>query len=683
MPSTAIYRLEGLTTSVAIKAPCRVATTANVALSGEQTIDSLATVTGDRVLVKNQTDGTENGIWVVGTGAWTRARDFDGSFDAVQGTTVFVVNNSAYYRLTTASPAIGTSSLTWLYIGPEIFDPIHVTPQQYGAIGDGVTDDTAAILAAINGGAKTIEFGDNDYLVTGLSVYNKSRLTLRGRGRILMSGTPVNGTHVLTLIQCDNILVEGLTIHGNSETRGGVEGAQNISIYGCTNMTFRHVQSIYSASDGVYLNRAAGSTVINGITMSASSVVSSNIRFEQCLFDYAYRNGATVIACEGYSFPNCVFSNTGKSSAGTTAPSAGVDLEPNDTVQYFPKRGMFQNCRAIGNTGADLVINGRCYETTVDNWHSEGGGSYGIFSAGARTTIRNTLIKDTGAVGGSPRGSILIQSQTGSRASAIIESCEITGAIFGGITVNSYADVYIKNTVAKEGANFGLRYLAGSDPGDANKGFCDVDGLRVEKLFSSSPPTNSAYIMGGSYDGRLHLRKARLLRTGATGTPIEIGVNLATAPPTDVQEISDLNAVGAFATTTAAGFSIARILRNNRIDDVISNALNRVVGFIVGDGGAVTQITSRVTGVTLDKLCGSITLFSAAGTATWQTFTVTNSQVAATDNIRVVQKSGTDLNQIHVTAVAAGSFNISFATTGGTTTEQPVFSFAVIKATAT
>jgi len=46
----------------------------------------------------------------------------------------------------------------------------------------------------------------------------------------------------------------------------------------------------------------------------------------------------------------------------------------------------------------------------------------------------------------------------------------------------------------------------------------------------------------------------------------------------------------------------------------------------------------------------------------------------------VSQKSGTDLNMIHVTAVAAGSFNISFATTGGTTTEQPVFNFAVIKA---
>lgn len=118
----------------------------------------------------------------------------------------------------------------------------------------------------------------------------------------------------------------------------------------------------------------------------------------------------------------------------------------------------------------------------------------------------------------------------------------------------------------------------------------------------------------------------------------------------------------------------------------IDNAGNVLVtgpggmGYGTGSGGAVTQATSRTTGVTLNKTNGAITLVSAAGTATWQSFTVTNSTVAATDVIRVCQKSGTDLYMIHVTAVAAGSFRISFATTGGTTTEQPVFNFAVVKA---
>jgi hypothetical protein len=106
------------------------------------------------------------------------------------------------------------------------------------------------------------------------------------------------------------------------------------------------------------------------------------------------------------------------------------------------------------------------------------------------------------------------------------------------------------------------------------------------------------------------------------------------------------------------------------------------VGYGTGAGGAVTQGTSRTTGVTINKTSGAITLFSAAGSATAASFTVTNSTVAATDVIILNQKSGTDLYDLKVTAVAAGSFNITFNTTGGTTTEQPVFNFAVIKAVA-
>ena len=115
---------------------------------------------------------------------------------------------------------------------------------------------------------------------------------------------------------------------------------------------------------------------------------------------------------------------------------------------------------------------------------------------------------------------------------------------------------------------------------------------------------------------------------------------------------------------------------------VIASTGTAGVGYATGAGGTVTQITSRTTGVTLNKTTGAITLFSAAGSATAATFTVTNSTVAATDVIILNQKSGTDLYDLMVTAVAAGSFNITFRTTGGTTTETPVFNFAVIKGVA-
>jgi len=105
------------------------------------------------------------------------------------------------------------------------------------------------------------------------------------------------------------------------------------------------------------------------------------------------------------------------------------------------------------------------------------------------------------------------------------------------------------------------------------------------------------------------------------------------------------------------------------------------IGYGVGSGGTIVQSAmSRTNGVTINKTNGAITLYTTTGSTAWTSFTVTNSTVAATDTVVVCQKSGTDLYEIHVTAVANGSFRISFRTTGGTTIEAPVFNFAVIKA---
>jgi len=108
---TVVDRISGITDGVAIKAPCRAATTANITLSGTQTIDGVAVTANQRVLVKDQTDQTENGIYTVSSGAWSRAKDFDGSRDVVTGTQVFVTagttnGNTTFVVTTTDSPIV-------------------------------------------------------------------------------------------------------------------------------------------------------------------------------------------------------------------------------------------------------------------------------------------------------------------------------------------------------------------------------------------------------------------------------------------------------------------------------------------------------------------------------------------------------------------------------------------------
>lgn len=114
---------------------------------------------------------------------------------------------------------------------------------------------------------------------------------------------------------------------------------------------------------------------------------------------------------------------------------------------------------------------------------------------------------------------------------------------------------------------------------------------------------------------------------------------------------------------------------------ILSSSPTGGVGYASGAGAAVTQGTSRTTTVVCTGMSGAITLFSAAGSATPFSFTVTNTSVAIGDVIHLSQRSGTDVYTTQqVTAVANGSFRITLANASGTTTEQPVFNFAVIKA---
>lgn len=76
------------------KTEVRVATTGNVALTGTQTIDGIAVAAGDRVLVRANTTGAENGIYVVAAGAWSRSLDADTSAKLV-GATVYVAEGTA------------------------------------------------------------------------------------------------------------------------------------------------------------------------------------------------------------------------------------------------------------------------------------------------------------------------------------------------------------------------------------------------------------------------------------------------------------------------------------------------------------------------------------------------------------------------------------------------------------
>nr|BAR24658.1 phage-related tail fiber protein [uncultured Mediterranean phage uvMED] len=101
-----------------VKESVKAATTGNITLSGTQTIDGVALSVGDRVLVKNNTDASENGIYVVASGSWSRAADADADSEVTAGLFTFVeegtVNGDAGFSLTTNDNiTVGSTNLAF------------------------------------------------------------------------------------------------------------------------------------------------------------------------------------------------------------------------------------------------------------------------------------------------------------------------------------------------------------------------------------------------------------------------------------------------------------------------------------------------------------------------------------------------------------------------------------------
>lgn len=271
MASNIVDRVASVRSSIAIKAPCRVATTANITLAGEQTIDGVAVVEGERVLVKDQTAGAENGIYVVSTGAWRRAPDWDGSGDVVTGTLVRVTAGSSYIGTrwvvsTQGAITIGTTSVAIVAEAVEVDLTLSdftqagtgavlrgaqdkmrdvVTARDFGAVGNG-TDVTAELQAAIDAviaaGGGTLELHPGDYFHTGLTISgtsNQGFIRIVGQGgRSINTGAFGSGGRGVRLICTDptadwiyvdavqSVHIENLGMYFNSVSVTGASVSQ-------------------------------------------------------------------------------------------------------------------------------------------------------------------------------------------------------------------------------------------------------------------------------------------------------------------------------------------------------------------------------------------------------------------------------------------------------------------------
>lgn len=140
----------------AIKDPVRVVTSADITLFGLQTIDGVALAEDNRVLVRGQTDKTQNGVYTAQSGAWVRSLDFSKAEYAGRGTLVWVTDGTVYggslWVLDTAdgSPLIfGTSQITWKATSLTAETVANINTLITAGIGEIDADDIVSIVAAL------------------------------------------------------------------------------------------------------------------------------------------------------------------------------------------------------------------------------------------------------------------------------------------------------------------------------------------------------------------------------------------------------------------------------------------------------------------------------------------------------------------------------------------------------
>ncbi|MEM2159356.1 MAG: hypothetical protein QXN55_00165 [Candidatus Nitrosotenuis sp.] len=223
-------------TGLDFKNSCRVATTTNITLSGLQAIDGVTVVAGDRVLVKNQTTASANGIYVASATDWTRSTDADGtpSNEVTSGMYVFIEegtsNSDSGWVLTTNNPiTVDTTSLT--------FTQFNGLGQV--AAGAGLTKTGSQLDVGSASTARIVVNADNiDLATTGVTAGTYNNVTVDAYGRAtggsnvayLTSYTETDtlasvtgrGATTATAISLTNATVSSSTSTGALVVTGGV-----------------------------------------------------------------------------------------------------------------------------------------------------------------------------------------------------------------------------------------------------------------------------------------------------------------------------------------------------------------------------------------------------------------------------------------------------------------------------
>ena len=337
------------------KAACQVATTANITLSGLQTIDGYTTVAGDRVLVKNQTSSANNGIYIASSGSWSRSADMD-VWSEVPGAYTVILNGSAnidtgWVCTATTLGTINVTAMPWV---------------QFSAV-NSYTAGTGLTLASnqfsiTNTGVTAGTYGSASQSLTAI-VNAQGQLTSLSAQNIALNANQItSGTIASSLISGS---YTGIT--GVGTLTVGTWNASTIGVaYGGTGATTLTGYVKGSGTSALTALSTIPNTDITGLgTMSTQNANAVSITGGSATLTTLITSGLT-----GYLYGN----NGSAVTASTTIPTSALS-------------GNFVSTFSAGTTGFTPSSNTAGVITLAGTLNVANGGSGVTTSSGANSIV--------------------------------------------------------------------------------------------------------------------------------------------------------------------------------------------------------------------------------------------------------------------------------------------------------
>lgn len=223
----------------------------------------------------------------------------------------------------------------------------YVLPEMYGAKGDGVTDDTAAINAAFDSGY-AVFFLEKTYLIDGEISTEITDGIVYGNNATLKI-KPNSAKHYSGLICHGSCVIRDLTIVGERNNHDGTDGEWGmcLSANDVHDCVFDNITCIDGFGDGLYIGTSNENVPFDN----------RNITVRNCFFNNNRRNNISIIHGKNVVIESCYIGH-----ANGTAPQTGIDVEPNTEYQHadvYVKNCTFENNR-MGDASA-VGKNAKCF----------------------------------------------------------------------------------------------------------------------------------------------------------------------------------------------------------------------------------------------------------------------------------------------------------------------------------